>query len=78
MFVDTSIPGGPGGEPWTPTCRSCRGLLLPSDPVERIEFQQGDEHNLHDMNGIYHAACAKPILSVKRAYDMLSGFSLGF
>lgn len=71
MFVDTSLPGVPGGEPWTPICHSCRGPLRSGEPVERIEFTDDGEHSLREMNGTYHAACAKPILSVKRAYDML-------
>jgi hypothetical protein len=76
MFLDTSTPGGPGGEPWTPTCRSCRAPLAPDDNVERIEFAANDNHQLADMNGLYHEACARPILSVKRAYDMLGRLNL--
>lgn len=75
MFMDATSPGRPGGEPWTPSCRSCHEPLKPGDAVERIEFPH-DEHGLHDMNGMYHAACAKPILSVKHAYDMLGRLRL--
>ena len=75
MFLDTSQHGG-GGEPWTPTCQSCRGIIAPGQKVEEIHFATDDAHQLHDMNGTYHAECARPILSVKRAYDMLNRWSL--
>lgn len=73
MFLDTTEPGGPGGEPWVPACKSCRAPIHSGQPVERIVFDPNDSNGLGDMTGTYHAACAAPILSVKRAYDMLSG-----
>ena len=45
--------------------------IWPGQTSETIAFPTNDPHNLADMNGDYHAACAKPLLSVKRAYDML-------
>lgn len=71
MFMDTTGPGAPGGEPWMPSCPSCKSLIAPGEKVEDIRFDANDPHNLAEMNGTYHVECARPILSVKRAYDML-------
>jgi hypothetical protein len=73
MFLDMSLPGG-GGEPWKPSCKSCHGPIGANDSVEHIKFEVPSDHRLQDLNGTYHAECARPILSVKRAYDMLGRF----
>lgn len=71
MFMDASAPGGPGGEPHAPRCHGCRQAIAPNDAQTEIRFGSGDGDGLVDLNGRYHEACARPILNVKRAYDML-------
>ncbi len=70
MFMDVTEPGGPGGEPSQPHCHSCREAITPGQPTAEVRFDDGDER-LQALNGLYHHGCAKPILSVKRALDML-------
>lgn len=78
MFMDTSEPGGPGGEPQGPHCHSCKGFIEPQHGATEVNFEHTDDERLLLLNGIYHRQCAAPILSVKRAYDMMRGFTRGF
>lgn len=73
LFIDTSIPGG-GGEPWVPQCRACKGSIAQGQPSAEVRFEKGEDARLRELNGLYHAACARPILSVKRAHDMMRRF----
>jgi hypothetical protein len=70
MYLDTSKSNDNGGGHMR-LCHSCSGVIGPDDAIEQVHFD-ADGHGLEKMNGIYHAVCAKPILSVKRAYDALS------
>ena len=36
-----------------------------------MKFEPDGDQRLDEMNGIYHAGCARPILSLKRALDAL-------
>lgn len=54
-----------------PSCTSCKGLLLPDHLTEEVRFEHDPVHRLHEMNGVYHAECAKPFLSLARALGML-------
>ena len=63
-----------GGEPVGRLCPCCRQPIRFYQPVEQLEFAHGTGHGLHEMNGTYHAECAKPYLSVARALDSLSRF----
>jgi hypothetical protein len=75
MFFDASGPG-PFGEPHVPTCKSCRGPIASGQATEHLNFQPDAEYKLEELNGIYHAACAKPLLSVARAIHILGrGFN---
>jgi len=70
----------PQGDPWgawDDVCQGCKGVLAPGQPVEHIRFEPdpASEHKLEEMNGRYHAECARPILSVKRALDALNRFA---
>ncbi len=67
MFLDVSSNGYWGGE--GPSCMSCRRLINANEPTQELRF--GHEHRLHGMNGIYHVECAKPYLSLMRAFNML-------
>lgn len=49
MFMDTSKPGAPGGEPWLPSCPGCRNRIVPGQPVETIRFHAHDPHGLGSM-----------------------------
>ena len=73
MFLDVSSNGYWGGE--GPSCMSCKPLIRSNEPTEELRFEAGDEHRLDEMNGIYHAECVKPFLSVIRALNMLGRFS---
>lgn len=52
-------------------CQSCKKPIGPDEPVEHLRFDNHAEHRLEDLSGPYHAECARPFLSVKRALDML-------
>ena len=68
-----SLPGGfwgPDG-PDGPWCKSCKRPIAPDEPVEDLRFEYDPGHKLDELNGAYHAECARPFLSVKRALDML-------
>lgn len=75
MFLDMKAPG----EPWGGgrLCHSCKQAIDPAEPVEELRFESGTGHRLEDLNGTYHVHCAKPLLSVKRAFDALGRFSFG-
>ena len=53
-------------------CQSCKRPIGPGEPVEHLSFENHFEHRLEDLNGPYHAECARPYMSIKRALDMLS------
>ena len=71
MYLDTSSFNDNGGGHGTRLCQGCSGVIGRDDPVAHVHFD-ADGHGLEKMNGLYHAGCARPILSVKRAYDVLS------
>ncbi|WP_230280758.1 hypothetical protein [Croceicoccus sp. Ery15] len=71
MFMDVSRQEGGGGEPYGPPCHSCHRIIGPGEGATEIRFEDGDDQRLHTLNGLYHSACAQPILSVKRAFDLL-------
>ena len=72
MFMD--IPAGGEGdyEPSLPRCRSCKQPIAPEAPREILTFSNEGEHRLEELNGPYHAECARPFASLQRALDMLS------
>ena len=53
-------------------CQSCKRPISPGEPVEHLRFENHFEHRLEDLNGPYHAECARPFMSIKRALDMLN------
>lgn len=71
MLFD-STPQGGSWEPLGPLCKSCRRPIALDAKTEQLRFDRDTEHKLHEMNGTYHAECARPFLSIKRALDMLS------
>ena len=60
-----------GGDPWWQRCKSCKRPIAAHEPVEHLRFNPDPVHNIDDINGIYHAGCAKPFLSIVRALDAL-------
>ena len=54
-----------------PSCKSCKQIILPAHDTEEVRFDHDPVHRLDEMNGIYHAECAKPYLSMARALAML-------
>jgi len=73
MFLDFAGPAGPGGEPREWICAGCKNLIVDADQCAEIKF--GNDPKLERLNGKYHSECAKPILNLKRAYDMLGRLS---
>ena len=53
------------------TCPSCKRPIAVHEPVAHIRFDPDPVHRLEEMNGAYHADCAKPYLSIARALEML-------
>jgi hypothetical protein len=72
MFMDIPAGGEGGHEPILPRCRSCREPIPPGEPHEILTFPADSDHGLEELNGPYHAACAQPFTSLRRALDMLS------
>ena len=72
MFVDIPAGGESGDEPIAPRCRSCKQPIAPGSPRETLSFPTDDALGLSAFNGAYHAGCAQPYASLKRALDMLS------
>jgi len=69
----------PAQDPWRsepswPLCQACKRPIAAHEPFERVQFDYGDLHRLQAANGIYHAACAKPILSLGLALETMKGF----
>jgi hypothetical protein len=50
-------------------CRSCNRPITAGQNVERLCFDDDPIHGVHEANGIYHTACAKPILALMRAME---------
>jgi hypothetical protein len=72
MPFDSMPQGDPWGDPWARICQSCKNPIGRNEPVEELTFAPDEKHRLEALNGPYHAACAKPYLSIKRALDALS------
>jgi hypothetical protein len=62
-------------EPSWRQCRSCRRPIAAHEPFSQVQFGHAAPHSLRKASGIYHAACAKPILSLTVALETLSGFT---
>lgn len=71
MPFDSMPQGMPWGEPWAPTCKSCRQPIAHGHHSEELRFTPDPEHRLEELNGTYHAECARPYLSIRHALDML-------
>lgn len=61
-----------GGEPHIPHCKACNRPIEADDPFEELRFDPDPVHRLEEMNGQYHARCAKPLVSMARALAMLN------
>jgi hypothetical protein len=69
MPFDGCSPREPWREPWQRQCRSCMRPITAYDAVEVVQLDHGGLHSLHHVGGTYHAACARPILSLLRALE---------
>jgi len=58
-------------------CRSCKAPIESDEPVEELRFENQSGQRLEELNGAYHARCARPFLSIKRALDALSRLPFG-
>jgi hypothetical protein len=58
------------GDPWGPMCRSCKRPIDKGQPMENIRFEVDPDGKLEDLNGPYHAVCARPFQSMARIINM--------
>ena len=72
MFMDIPAGGEGNHEPILPRCCSCKQPIALDEPHEVLTFPAGGEHRLEELNGPYHAACARPFAGLQQALDMLS------
>ena len=72
MFMDIPARGEGDHEPILPRCRSCQQPIPPGAPREILTFPADDDHRLEELNGPYHADCARPFASLQRAMNILS------
>lgn len=50
-------------------CRSCKQPIFAGEQAEYLHFERDGLHAVHQVNGAYHAACARPFLSLVRALE---------
>jgi hypothetical protein len=74
MFLDVSTNGPNGYWDEGPLCKGCKRLIDPSEHAEDLRFDM-DDQRFEGMDGLYHAQCASPYLSLLRAMDMLRRMS---
>ena len=71
MFLEVEYPGFPG-IPEQPPCAGCKAPIQHGEKTTEINLAVDPEHGLHELNGSYHEHCARPLVSVLRAYEMCS------
>jgi len=65
MYLEEGFSGG-GHE--GRSCKGCRLLIMPGQPVTRVAL----DHDPDGMSGDYHAQCGKPIQALAQALNMLA------
>ncbi len=60
----------PDGDPWGPMCRSCKRPIGKNEPMTEVRFEVDPERKLEDLNGPYHAQCAKPFLGLAAVINL--------
>ena len=60
-----------GGKPWWQQCKSCKRPIAANEPVEHIKLDPDASHRAQEVNGIYHADCARPFLNLVRALNTM-------
>jgi hypothetical protein len=78
MFFDSSCGGGPSGDGSSrPQCPCCKLPITPDDMIARVQLERDDASGVHQINGTYHAQCARPYLSMVRTLaSITSGLSM--
>ena len=61
---------GGGGPPPGPSCKRCILPIQEGEPTERIHFANDPERKYSAFNGLYHARCAQPYLSIARILNL--------
>lgn len=56
----------PGGDPRGPWCKGCRQPIEDGQPSTRVHLNDDP----HDMSGLYHQPCGKPIAALARILNM--------
>ena len=64
MYLEEGISGG-GYE--GRSCKGCKLLIMPGQPVTRLTL----DHDPDALSGDYHTPCGKPIQALARALNML-------
>lgn len=64
MYLEEGLGGG-GYE--GRSCKGCRTLIMPGEPVTQVKL----DHDPNGMSGDYHAVCGKPLASLAAALNML-------
>ena len=59
-----------------PCCMSCKRLITSGQSTAQVQLPFDAEHKTHELNGLYHSECARPYLSVIRAMQSLTRWSL--
>ena len=57
------------GDPQTPVCRSCGGLIVEKKAEVKIAFQH-DPDGTRGLTGSYHKTCSKPFQSLARLINL--------
>ncbi|WP_380875612.1 hypothetical protein ACFB49_05310 [Sphingomonas sp. DBB INV C78] len=73
MFLDLNADRFEG-EPQHQYCHSCKGVIRQGEPTEMVRFDPDPNHDVESLNGLYHAACAKPFLRMHRAMQAMNRF----
>ena len=61
--------------PWRSLCCSCMRPIVASEQMQTINVGYDPAHQVHQVNGAYHAACARPYLSLLKAFEAATGAS---
>jgi hypothetical protein len=56
--------------PFGPSCKRCVLPIQKGEAAEQIRFMNDPDGKLRSLNGLYHARCAQPYLSMSRILNL--------
>jgi len=56
--------------PMGPSCKRCVLPIAGSEASVHVQFSNDPDGKLRSLNGLYHARCAEPYLSMSRILNM--------